>query len=68
MLRNFVEEVVDWVYNTTDNYSVTTALSLDLMAQGEHTFNSYPAIDAYMRQHYFVKYCNKVERQFDNLT
>ena len=41
MMRSLVKELVDCVYDTTDNYNVVMALSFYLMAQREHTFEQY---------------------------
>ena len=38
MLHNSVRELVDWVYETTNDYEMATSLSRYLMAQGELTF------------------------------
>ena len=46
MLHSSVGELVDWVYETTDDYDMTMSLSQYLMAQGEITFeDAMPEID-----------------------
>ena len=38
MLHSSVEKLVDWVYETTNDYDMTTPLSKYRMFQGELTF------------------------------
>ena len=46
MLHSVVGELVDWVYETTDDYDMAMSLSKYLMAQGEITFeDAVPEID-----------------------
>ena len=47
MLHSSVGELVDWVYETTDDYDMVRPLSKYLMAQGEITFeDAVPGIDS----------------------
>ena len=38
MLRNSVNKLVDWMYETTDAYGMATSMSKYLMSQGELAF------------------------------
>ena len=38
MLHSLVGELMDWVFDTTDDYGMVMSLSKYLMAQGELTF------------------------------
>jgi hypothetical protein len=54
MLHNLVGELVDWVYDTTNNYDMAISSSKYLMAQGGLTFEeSIPDPSSALEHPYF---------------
>ena len=47
MLHSSVGELVDWVYDTTDDYDMAMSLSKYLMSQGEFTIED-------VKEHYDI--------------